>query len=687
MIELSDTGVTIEHGETRLRWVRQEQEWILHIDGYTAEKTWVTLASETSESGYRAYLDGPVSWRERKYRIPSRVNPVIDGNRSVRWEWTQDIGGNQVHTDSIFSVDERCGIKHAVTWALGTDTIRPHFGYSVTAHQEEPIDDYAWIQSPSQAGITDKINDMTFWMVSTYDHEKGIRPFDGCQAIFSRKTSPDKLVISVKLPPGYMDFKSENLLKSGETVTVHSVLMAVRGPYYRSIGDVLTVQPLEMLPPRFSYRRHLDLVIETLRDPRKWKTEDDGIISYCVVQGNPFTHTYTIVRDREGPGWGGSWDLEMIYMFCQYKKLYADEETGVFIDNHIKKMLKGWINNPKFRMGSDVTWKQPGDMRDSFVAALMLDGPTSPMDEVDVIWICHNAYMIYYLSKITTLTGDEEYRKHAFAIAEWFFRIRHDNGSMPTLWQIDNGKAQATHDFQAGSGLMMVPALLELYSATGVARYKKAALEIADFAFEPLSDAIPHWGQGEIDWIPTDVQAIDPTGISYIIWGYADAFEATGDERYLQMVDKFCSILTGLFALWEPHEELLRGTDKITMGSHGMDLKFAGGVACGTGSYYGNLLMNRNEIGDALLRAYEVTQNNTYEAFLKAYMHWDMYFQFTRDVPEEPVSTLGSCPQNHFWTLSDPCYNNDWGCTASKNASLMMKLLERQIIHDEVQDN
>ena len=452
--------------------------------------------------------------------------------------------------------------------------------------------------------------------------------------------------------------------------------------YYRSFPAVLNRQPLEGLPPRFRYRKHLDLVFETLRDPRKWKDEATGIMYYCVVQGDPFTHNYKIARDREGPGWGGSWDLEMIYMFNQYKHMYAEESDRSFIDDHSKRMLDGWVNNSRFRMGSDLTWKSPGDMRDSFVAALMLDGPTRPDEEIDVIWACHNAYTIYYLSKIASLTGEDGYREHAFAVADWFFRVRNDDGSMPTLWQLENGRARMTHDFQPGSCLFMTSALLELYAVTVSERYKKAALELADTALQSLDADIPHWGQGELDWIPKNADAIDPTGVSYIIWGYADAYAATGDERYLEMVNKFGAILLCLFALWEPHEELLRGGDKITAGTHGMDLKFAGGVACGTWSFYSGLLMNRNEIGDALLRAFEVTGRDIYRDFLIAYINWHMYFQFTVEVPEEPVSTLGSCPQNHFWTRSFPCYNNDWGCTTSKNASLMMKLLDRGIIAD-----
>ena len=682
MIKINENTVVYQVEGLRLLWTRSAEEWNLHVDCRTEQGSWKTTATENRESGYRAYLEGPISWRERKYRIPATVSPAIEDGRTVRWAWTQDIGGNTVHTDAHFFADGGPGISFAVTWRLEKDTIRPHFGYGITATRDKPIDDYSWIQSPSQAGITDTDSTTTLWIASTYDHMSGISRFDGCQAIYAKKTSPHSLVINVKLPPGYTDFDSENLLRKGEAVTVHGALFATPDVYYRSFPLVLGHQPLEALPARSSYRNHIDLVIETLRDPKKWKQEGAGIISYCVVQGDPFSHTYTIARDREGPGWGGSWDLEMIYMFNQYKKMYADLKTVAFIEDHTKKMLNGWIDNPSFRMDPDLTWKKTGDMRDSFVAARMLNGPTRPEDENDVIWTCNNAYMIYYLSKLSSLTGDDEYRNHALAVAEWFFRVRNEDGSVPTLWVLEDKKAQMTHDFQAGSCLFMVSALLELFSQTNSDRYKKAALAMADYAYPRLVPSVPNWGQGELDWIPKNANAIDPTGVSYIIWGYADAFEITGDERYLEMVDKFSGILLCLFALWEPREELLRGLDKITVGSHGMDLKFAGGVACGTWDHYGELLMNRNEIGDALLRAYEVTGNATYKNFLVAYMHWHMYFQFTNEVPEEPVSTLGSCPQNHLWTRSHPCYNNDWGCTAAKNASLMMKLLERNIISD-----
>ena len=230
----------------------------------------------------------------------------------------------------------------------------------------------------------------------------------------------------------------------------------------------------------------------------------------------------------------------------------------------------------------------------------------------------------------------------------------------------------------------MTSALLELHGVTQDERYKESALRLADHAYPHLAEPIPHWGQGELDWLYLDANAIDPTGVAYIIWGYADAYQLTGDDRYRQLVEKFATILICLFALWEPHEQYLRGSYKVTLGEHGMDRKIAGGITHGNWpSRYGHALMNRNELGDALLRAYEVTRNETYRDFLVAFVNWHTYFQFTGEVKEEPVSTVGSCPQNHRWTTSKPNYNNDWGCTASKMASLVMKLLRRGILVDQ----
>ena len=538
-VNIKPDTASIEANRTKLEWRKEGEEWVLRVLGRTGGGHWEPLARETHMTGYRAFLFGPVSWRERVYRIPSWVEPEAEQNAGLKWSWKQEIGGNPVHMETSFTADEAGRIRGRVSWELTKDHLRPHFGYGVSVKREKEIDNYCWLESPSQAAFYDETLGITFWMISTYNHSAGISKYDGCQALAVNKPTGEELQINVKLPPGYTDFDSKNLLKAGEKVTLHYAFLVGGGTYYDTIEQVLKVQPLEALGPRYSYRKHVDMVITALRDSRKWHAEGEGIINYGVVRGDPWKKYFVIDQDREGPGWSGCWDLEMIYTLSQYRKLYADERTKRFIDEHSKKMLKGWIRNPRFRIAEDISWRQPRDMKDSCIAAVRIQGPVRQEEEQDIIWTCHNAYMIYYLSKISTLTGDMEYRSHALPVAEWFFRMQSDDGSVPSLWIFENGKARVAREFQPASCLYMVSALIELYGMVGDERYRLSALELADYACPFLEETVPHWGQGELDFLYFDAHAIDPTGVAYIIWAYADAFELTQDERYWQLVDKF----------------------------------------------------------------------------------------------------------------------------------------------------
>jgi len=86
--------------------------------------------------------------------------------------------------------------------------------------------------------------------------------------------------------------------------------------------------------------------------------------------------------------------------------------------------------------------------------------------------------------------------------------------------------------------------------------------------------------------------------------------------------------------------------------------------------------MNRNEMGDALLAAWEVTRNKEYKQWLQAYANWQTYFQFLGEVKSSPVKTKGSCPQNHFWTTDFGNWNNDYACTANKWVGTYLHLIK-----------
>ena len=309
-VETKPEKVSIESRSTRLEWIREENEWRLGILGRAEQGEWTHLAGETARTGYRAFLFGPVSWRERVYRIPSYVRPTAIGNEALQWRWTQDASGTALQMESSYTVSDEGCLLGKISWQLPCPNERPHFGYGVTLEREQEIDDFGWLYSPTQMGFYDQDTGLTLWIISTYDHAAGISKYDGCQALETNKVDPGVLECNVKLPPGYTDFDSKNPLAAGDQVSVHFAFLVAQGNYYETMERVLRIQPLEALGPRSGYRQHVDLVMRSLRDPRKWHDEADGIINHGVVRGDPWTKHFVIDEDREGPGWSGCWDLE-----------------------------------------------------------------------------------------------------------------------------------------------------------------------------------------------------------------------------------------------------------------------------------------------------------------------------------------------------------------------------------------
>ena len=80
-----------------------------------------------------------------------------------------------------------------------------------------------------------------------------ISKYDGCQALEINMSDVGVLECNVKLPPGYTDFDSKNLLAAGETVSVHFAFLVAEGTYYDTMEQVLKIQPLEALAPRYGF--------------------------------------------------------------------------------------------------------------------------------------------------------------------------------------------------------------------------------------------------------------------------------------------------------------------------------------------------------------------------------------------------------------------------------------------------
>jgi hypothetical protein len=285
--------------------------------------------------------------------------------------------------------------------------------------------------------------------------------------------------------------------------------------------------------------------------------------------------------------------------------------------------------------------------------------------------------MIYFLVDLYRMGGWADCLDRALAYAEWFARSQDADGGIPSLWRVEVNRAIEWRALQPASVLPIVSALLKLHEVAPDARWLESARRLADRCVDELMQPLPEWGQGELEWLVWDFRCIDPTGIAYIIWAYADAFRRWPEERYRAVIARYGCILLALGATWDPQETLLRGPEKTECPPYGMDLKIAGGFSHGNPRHFWHFLMNRNEIGYGLLRAYEALDDPLYRDWLVAFVNWHLGFVFTQEVAFSPVTTLGSSPQNHRWTSNRPNWCNDWGTTAAKMASLILELLER----------
>ena len=300
-----------------------------------------------------------------------------------------------------------------------------------------------------------------------------------------------------------------------------------------------------------------------------------------------------------------------------------------------------------------------------------------------MIWTTHQAYMMYFLTELYRMGGWEDCKYWAEEIGEWTVRNQKPDGSLPGAWTVRGDLATPHGGFQPASVAWMISALLNLNDLAPDQRWVEAARRIADSYVVDLLAPMPEYGNGELELVVWGAKAIVPTSLAYIVWGYADAYERWGDPRYKAVTKRYGQMLLALGATWEPHEELLRGREKIECPPYGMDLKIAGGISLGTFRHFYMYQMNRNEIGFALMRAFEVLKDPAYLQWLRAFIHWHMHFVFTREVESSPVTTLGCSPQNHRWTSNQlACWDMDWGCTSAKMASLILECLDRGYLAD-----
>jgi hypothetical protein len=647
------------------------------------------LAYEGQHTGYWLYWHGQF----RRLTIPADTRPQL-GQAAITWDWSQPVERMVVRTQTHFVVtDDRYAVRFLIIFSLDHPTARPHFSWGIDIDLGGTLNNYHWIPGPTHTAYSFESPPLTLWLVSTYDRQIGVTPFDGCQALitiprgrimhsnrFRDAPPPERaLEMRVGMPPGYEDVAERyNLLPAGEPARLHGFLVLDDGYYDASVQRVHALHPLEPLPQRFSYWQHLRDVTDMLLDPAKYFEEHEGIMLYAHGEGP--AHEPKVSIGREGPGWGGAWDTEVAAYLMRYREhVERDLARKNLLRDHARRMIDGWLTNPRFVFSRDLTWRAPGDMRGSMSSSMEWKRRGTP----PYVWTAHHAYMIIFLLDLYALGRWDDCLETALDLGEWFLRNQQPDGSIPGMWMVDINRAIPWGGSQPASTAFMIPALRKLHAAAPDDRWLAAARRLADHYVDELLAERPEYGNGEPELIVWESDAVIATSLAYIVWGYADAYDLWSDARHRQVLERYTRMLLALGATWEPNEELLRGPEKVKVPPYGMDRKIAGGFSIGTFRHFFYWQMNRNEIGYALMRAYEVLGDQACLNWLRAFIDWHTYYVFTEEVALSPVTTYGSSPQNHRWTSSKPMgWDNDWGCTAAKMAYLMLDALRRGYLAD-----
>ncbi|MBI4474098.1 MAG: hypothetical protein HY646_15620 [Acidobacteria bacterium] len=240
---------------------------------------------------------------------------------------------------------------------------------------------------------------------------------------------------------------------------------------------------------------------------------------------------------------------------------------------------------------------------------------------------------------------------------------------------------------QPATACFLVVALFHLHRVDPRGPWQTVAAKLLKWAVKHLEPPLAKFGNGDLDYLVYRANSMDPTGLAYIVWGLAEAYDHLKDDKYVGLLRRYMNTLLAYGVTYDCRETLLRPKSKTSLNDYGADIKLAGGITHanwmpvykrGFGGRF-NLLMNRNEIAEGMLQAWRVTKERRYRRWLEAFANWQTYFQFTGEVKNSPVSTKGSCPQNHFWTTEFGNWNNDYAATAHKWVGTYIRLMKAGI--------
>ncbi len=575
---------------------------------------------------------------------------------------------------------------------------QPHISWGMKLMVEPDFSRYAFAQSMTQMGYTWPDAGQTLWLLSLPPENKDNPRFAGCQGLVAENPDWTTLEFHLRLPPGYCAPATKDYaLNPGESVEIRGALALRPGAFYQHIESNLNATGMEIHPPRHSYRKYIELTLENFLDSRKYYPCGSGILYHSAVDGdvsNPKIQYWT-----EGPSWGGACDAENAWNLVLCAQHIPERRDPLLA--HARRMLAGWINNPRFRVPPQVYIKQPGDLDQAYIGTGWFP---------DCIWTTAQADLMMRLADIHRITAWEECLPEARKIAEWTLSRMDSDGAIPSVWQFpveyapelgfgwrpnfsrctrSGHQAEVLVDPCPVTALFLSSAFRHLAQADTekASRWKEAAQRLLDWAIPKLEVPLAQFGGGELDYLVYRARSIDPTGIAYILRGLAEGCAENGDLRIPPLIRRYMDILCSFAVHWDCDEKRLRPPQKTSLEPYGADIRLAGGVTHGNwmpvyrrgfgGRFH--LLMNRNEIADGMYHAWKITGNPRDLEHLRAFANWQTYFQFLNEVENSPVSTRGSCPQNHFWTTDFGNWNNDYALTAFKWTGTYWMLLDAGI--------
>ncbi len=430
--------------------------------------------------------------------------------------------------------------------------------------------------------------------------------------------SPDQAVFH-QAPP-CLDKEGWLELGKGETYSLkHYIVMHPAYTFSRTFIDYMRrLQPLEHMPPRYSWRYFVDKCLWTLRyTPEGYDDHGDW--------GLYWKDWYNLTKDPASSlqgldkvhslDWGASWDIWNAYFLLLYARRYNDP----WALQRYQKVRNG-IVVPKWQVQDPESpiegafWMELDDKDQFHISNWM--SKKNPR----TVWVCDAAKVGYFLVLLWEKTGDTVLLDKAKRAAEFLLRVRKEDGDLRGSAFADDGSVVSPSNL----GGTVSPVLLwsRLYRVTKDRKYLDAAVHTADFSVNTwLSN--DHWQTfgGEID----SFEYADSTSTMYAAMALSELAIATGEEKHREYARKPANHLVANMWLFD-----------INWGYYRKEARWNGMDERTAGSLQGWI---RPECTMAMYLASKATHDPLYQEALEAHGNWMTHMQY--DNPDSPYTFGG----------------------------------------------